>query len=254
MMDPSLIRLDKLLVQRGLVASRPRAERMIVDHGVLVEGQRFQKPGKKFSADVEIALVVEDMPWVSRGALKLLAALEAWADIDVEGAKALDVGCSTGGFSHVLLEHGAAAVLGVDTGKNQFDEGLRDDARMVVRESTNVRDLTREELVAVVGGAPELVVIDVSFVGLAHIFPKVAELVDPGACVIALVKPQFEVGPKHLGRSGIVRDPAQRERALEEVKAEAVSCGFSVADALDSPIQGGDGNHEYLLRLEKASP
>jgi 23S rRNA (cytidine1920-2'-O)/16S rRNA (cytidine1409-2'-O)-methyltransferase len=152
------------------------------------------------------------------------------------------------------LEHGAAAVLGVDTGKNQFDEGLKDDARMVVRESTNVRDLTREELVAVVGGAPELVVIDVSFVGLAHIFPKVAELVDPGACVIALVKPQFEVGPKHLGRSGIVRDPAQRERALEEVKAEAVSCGFSVADALDSPIQGGDGNHEYLLRLERASP
>ena len=117
------IRLDKLLVDRGLVASRPRAERMISEHGVLVAGSKVTKPGKKFPVDVAIELIEEDMPWVSRGALKLLAALNVWTDIEVEGRLALDVGCSTGGFSHVMLERGAKAVLGVDTGRDQFDAG-----------------------------------------------------------------------------------------------------------------------------------
>ena len=245
------IRLDKLLVDRGLVASRPRAERMISEHGVLVAGSKVTKPGKKFSVDVAIELIEEDMPWVSRGALKLLAALDAWTDIEVEGRLALDVGCSTGGFSHVMLERGAKAVLGVDTGRGQFDAGLADDPRMIVRESTNVKDLTPTEVTAVMGGLPELVVIDVSFVGLSHIFPTVAALTAPGTPVVALVKPQFEVGRENLSRAGIVRDPAMRAKALDDVKDAAVERGFGVIDALDSPIQGGDGNHEYLLRLER---
>jgi 23S rRNA (cytidine1920-2'-O)/16S rRNA (cytidine1409-2'-O)-methyltransferase len=169
----------------------------------------------------------------------------------VKGKRALDVGCSTGGFSHVLLEREATAVLGVDTGRGQFDPGLADDPRMVVRESTNVKDLTPAEVDAVIGGLPELVVIDVSFVGLSHIFPVVASLTQPKTPVVALVKPQFEVGREHLSRAGIVRDPAIRTRALETVKVSATALGFRVVDALDSPIQGGDGNHEYLLRLER---
>ena len=191
------------------------------------------------------------MPWVSRGALKLLAALDAWTDLEVEGRLALDVGCSTGGFSHVMLERGAKAVLGVDTGRDQFDAGLADDLRMIVRESTNVKDLTPAEVMAVMGGLPELVVIDVSFVGLSHIFPTVAALTAPGTPVVALVKPQFEVGRENLSRAGIVRNPSMRAKALDDAKDAAVECGFEVIDALDSPIQGGDGNHEYLLRLER---
>ena len=245
------IRLDKLLVDRDLVASRPRAERMISEHGVLVAGSKVTKPGKKFPVNVAIELIEEDMPWVSRGALKLLAALNAWTDIEVEGRLALDVGCSTGGFSHVMLERGAKAVLGVDTGRGQFDAGLADDPRMIVRESTNVKDLTPAEVTAVMGGLPELVVIDVSFVGLAHIFPAEASLTVPGTPVVALVKPQFEVGRENLSRAGIVRDPAMRVKALDDVKDAAVERGFGVIDALDSPIQGGDGNHEYLLKLER---
>ena len=251
MADSTLLRLDKLLVERGLVASRPRAERMISEHGVRVAGAKVTKPGKKFPADVAIELIVEDMPWVSRGALKLLAALETWKDIKVRGKLALDVGCSTGGFSHVMLEAGAKGVLGVDTGRDQFDPELSDDPRMIVRESTNVKDLTPGEVREVLGGLPQLVAIDVSFVGLSHIFPTVAELTEPGTPVVALVKPQFEVGRENLSRAGIVRDPAVRAKALEDVKAAAGESGLRVVDALDSPIQGGDGNHEYLLRLER---
>ena len=245
------IRLDKLLVDRSLVASRPRAERMISEHGVLVDGVKVTKAGKKVASNARIELIVEDMPWVSRGALKLLAALETWKDIKVRGKLALDVGCSTGGFSHVMLEAGAKGVLGVDTGRDQFDPELSDDPRMIVRESTNVKDLTPGEVREVLGGLPQLVAIDVSFVGLAHIFPTVAELTEPGTPVVALVKPQFEVGRENLSRAGIVRDPAVRAKALEDVKAAARESGFGVVDALDSPIQGGDGNHEYLLRLER---
>ena len=251
MSDNELVRLDKLLVDRGLVASRPRAERMISEHGVMVAGSKVTKPGKKFPFDVSIELIEEDMPWVSRGALKLLAALEAWTDIEVQGKLALDVGCSTGGFSHVLLDRGAKAVLGVDTGHDQFDADLADDARMIVRESTNVKDLTPAEVKSVMTGLPQLVVIDVSFVGLAHIFPTVAALTETGTPVVALVKPQFEVGRENLSRTGIVRDPAIRQKALEDAKGVAVEAGFGVIGALDSPIQGGDGNHEYLLRLER---
>ena len=245
------IRLDKMLVDRGLVASRPRAERMISEYGVMVAGSKVTKPGKKFPVDVAIELIEEDMPWVSRGALKLLAALEEWSDIDVDGCLALDVGCSTGGFSHVMLERGAKAVLGVDTGRDQFDAGLADDPRMIVRESTNIKDLAPAEVKAVMGGLPQIVAIDVSFVGLAHIFPTVATLTSPGTPVVALVKPQFEVGRENLSRAGIVRDPALRAKALEDVKTVAVENGFGVVDALDSPIQGGDVNHEYLLTLER---
>lgn len=247
----NLVRLDKLLIERGHVPSRPRAERMISEHGVHVNGVLVHKPGKKVPQDALLKLVAEDMPWVSRGALKLLAALDTWTDLTVQGKRALDVGCSTGGFSHVLLEREALMVLGVDTGRDQFDAGLADDPRMVVRESTNVKDLTPAEVDKVMGGPPELVVIDVSFVGLNHIFPAVASLTQPGTPVVALVKPQFEVGREHLSRAGIVRDPAVRGKALETAKAFATALGFHVSDALDSPIQGGDGNHEYLLRLER---
>ena len=179
------------------------------------------------------------------------AATIAAVELDELVIAALEVGCSTGGFSHVMLERGAKAVLGVDTGRDQFDAGLADDPRMIVRESTNVKDLTPAEVKSVMGGLPELVVIDVSFVGLSHIFPTVAALTTPGTPVVALVKPQFEVGRENLSRAGIVRDPVMLVKALDDVKDAAVESGFGVIDALDSPIQGGDGNHEYLLRLER---
>ena len=139
----------------------------------------------------------------------------------------------------------------MDTGRDQFDAGLADDPRMIVRESTNIKDLAPAEVKTVMGGLPQIVAIDVSFVGLAHIFPTVATLTSPGTPVVALVKPQFEVGRENLSRAGIVRDPAMRAKALDDVKDAAVERGFGVVDALDSPIQGGDGNHEYLLRLER---
>ena len=181
------------------------------------------------------------MPWVSRGALKLLAALEAWTR-HRSGRQWRWTWAAHRRIQPCDLERGQA-VLGVDTGRGQFDAGLADDPRMIVRESTNVKDLTPAEVTAVMGELPELVVIDVSFVGLAHIFPAVASLTVPGTPVVTLVKPQFEVGRENLSRAGIVRDPAMRVKALDDVKDAALERGFGVIDALDSPIQGGDGNH-----------
>ncbi|MFM1932887.1 MAG: hypothetical protein RL226_2190 [Bacteroidota bacterium] len=241
-----LHRLDQLLVAKKLVNSRQRAEVLIKEGGVQVNGKIIDKPGRKFDLEADIALVMEPMQWVSRGALKLIAAIEAWRLADkIRGARCLDIGASTGGFTQVLLAYGAEQVVALDTGHGQLASVLANDPRVINLEKHNVRHTPTE-----VVGKAEVIVIDVSFISLCLVLPEVLRFMSEDACVIALVKPQFEVGPALLGRNGIVQRESDRYRALENVKKSAVNCGLKVVDAIDSPIKGGDGNREFLILLK----
>lgn len=244
-------RLDKLLVDRGLVASRERARALIMAGAVLVRGQPAGKPGTLVDADAELALRAEDHPYVSRGALKLLKGLDQFA-IDPAGVVALDIGASTGGFTDVLLRRGAARVYAIDVGYGQLAWSIRQDPRVVVLERQNVRTI---DLAAV----PEpcgLAVIDTSFISLTQVLPRVAELLRPpyGKPIVALVKPQFEVGRDLVGKGGVVRDPAARRGAVDKVRAWATAHGFVAGEDVESPITGPAGNVEYLLELRTAAP
>lgn len=241
-MDP--VRLDRLLVDRGLVPSRPRAERLITDHGVRVDGIEVRKPGKKVSPNATLDLLGEDLPWVSRGALKLVAALDHYT-LDPSGRVVLDLGASTGGFTEVCLHHGARFVHAVDVGTDQLVHALRDDARVADLQQTHLKDLTADQLTP----RPDTIVIDLSFISLDHVWPRLMDWVTPEGWGVALVKPQFEVGPKHLGRNGIVRDPAIRRKSLEACLRQAEDAGFRCSDPIDSPIEGGSGNREFLLHF-----
>lgn len=241
-MDP--VRLDRLLVDRGLVPSRPRAERLIADHGVRVNGLDVRKPGKKVAPDATLELLGEDLPWVSRGALKLVAALSQF-ELDPAGRVVLDLGASTGGFTEVCLTRGAPFVHAVDVGTDQLVPALREDARVADLQQTHLKDLKRTQLQPV----PEVVVIDLSFISLDHVWSRLREWVADAGWGVALVKPQFEVGPQHLGRNGIVRDPAVRKKALEGCIAQAERAGFTCVQSMDSPIEGGSGNREFLLHF-----
>jgi len=241
-MEPQ--RLDRLLVDRGLVASRPRAERLIVDHGVKVNGSTVHKPGKKVPADAVLEPLGEDLPWVSRGALKLIAALDHF-QCDPSGRTILDLGASTGGFTEVCLYRNATRVHAVDVGKGQLVDALKNDARVNNLEQLHLKDLSASHL----DPAPNAVVMDLSFISLAHVWPRMAQWIAPKGWGIALVKPQFEVGQKHLGRNGIVRDDKVRTKALERCIAEAEAEGFVCAPPIDSPIEGASGNREFLLHF-----
>ena len=241
-MDP--VRLDRLLVDRGLVPSRPRAERLIAEHGVRVNGLDVHKPGKKVPHDTTLELLGEDLPWVSRGALKLLAALEQF-DLDPTGRVVLDLGASTGGFTEVSLARGARFVHAVDVGTDQLVPALRDDTRVSDLQQTHLKDLRVDQL----DPLPDMVVVDLSFISLDHVWPRLRGWVADAGWGVALVKPQFEVGPKHLGRNGIVRDPAVRQKALESCVARAEEAGFRCAPPIDSPIEGGSGNREFLVHF-----
>jgi 23S rRNA (cytidine1920-2'-O)/16S rRNA (cytidine1409-2'-O)-methyltransferase len=239
-------RLDKLLVDRGLAPSRERARALILAGKVLVAGQVATKAGTMIDLASAVSLREEDHPYVSRGALKLEKGLDAFG-ISAEGVTALDVGASTGGFTDLLLARGARRVYAIDVGYGQLAWSLRSDARVVVLERTNVRAMD----LALVPDACELAVIDVSFISLTLVLPRVAELMKPpaGKPIVALVKPQFEAGREHVGKGGVVREQAARDGAIEKVKTWARAHGFGVGDAVESPITGPAGNVEYLLLL-----
>lgn len=244
-MEPQ--RLDRLLVDRGLVASRPRAERLIAKHGVKVNGSVVHKPGKKVPVDAILEPLGEDLPWVSRGALKIIAALDHF-QLDPSGRTILDLGASTGGFTEVCLHRDAAHVHAVDVGSGQLSANLKADPRVHNLEQLHLKDMGPAHLVP----TPNTVVIDLSFISLSHVWPRLAQWVTPNGWGVALVKPQFEVGPKHLGRNGIVRDDKVRAKALQRCITEAEAEGFVCATPIDSPIEGASGNREFLLHFSWA--
>lgn len=242
------LRLDKLLVDRGHVASRDRAQRLIMAGAVRVNGQVVDKPGVAVDAESRVELTQPDIPFVSRGGLKLDAALTHFA-VPVAGRVVLDVGASTGGFTDCVLRRGARAVVAVDVGYGQFAWSLRQDPRVVLLERRNVRFLEAKDLPLV----PGLVVVDVSFIALSLVLPTIVALA-PGAEILALVKPQFEVGKGQVGKGGVVRDAVQRAAAVERVRACAQSLGLTCVGAFESPVPGPKGNRETFLYLRPARP
>lgn len=239
------VRLDLLLVDRGLAASRERARALILAGQVEVDGRVADKAGAMIDPGSAVELRQPDHPYVSRGALKLVRALDEFS-IDPAGLVALDVGASTGGFTDVLLRRGAARVYAVDVGYGQLAWSLRSDPRVIAIERTNVRYL---DPAAIPEPCP-LAVIDVSFISLTLVLAKVASLMrSPGGSIVCLVKPQFEAGRDQVMRGGVVRDPAARAGALEKVRSFAAERGFAVGPAVDSPIPGPAGNLEFLLLL-----
>ncbi len=239
-------RLDLLLVEKGLAESRERARRLIMAGEVTLAGEPVDKPGRLVAADADLA-VRAHMPYVSRGGLKLAAALDAFG-LDVTGVTALDVGASTGGFTDCLLQRGAARVFAVDVGYGQLAWTLRNDPRVVPIERTNIRYLA--ELPGAV--LAELAVIDASFIGLALVLPATVRLLVPEGAIVALVKPQFEAGRGNVGAGGVVRDPAVHKRVLEEVSAMAGQNGLVVGGLSVSPAPGPAGNIEFLLLLRRS--
>ncbi len=237
-------RLDKLMVERGLAPSREKAQALIMAGQVVVADHVADKAGHQVAVDADIRIKGDVLPYVGRGGLKLRRALDEFA-VDVTGLVALDVGASTGGFTDCLLQAGAARVFAVDVGYGQLAWKLRQNPRVVSLEKTNIRHLTPERL----DGVPDLAVIDASFISLAKVLPPTIGLVRPGGCIIALIKPQFEVGRAEVGKGGIVRDPAAHEKAVEGVRQVASDLGLTVAGLCDSPILGADGNREFLILL-----
>ncbi len=236
-------RLDKLLVDRGLVESREKAKALIMAGRVLVDGKKITKAGTKVRVDASLQ-VEEDLPYVSRGGLKLEKALD-YFKIDVSGLVCVDVGASTGGFTDCLLQKGAKRVYAIDVGYGQLHWRLRNDPRVVNIEKTNIRYMPRERIPEKV----DFVCVDVSFISLEKVLPKVKELLHPSGVAVCLVKPQFEVGPERVSRGGIVREERYRLEAVDRVKRCAESLGFKVIGVVESPIKGAKGNVEYLMAM-----
>jgi len=241
---PVVTRLDVLVVERGLAPSRQRAQALILAGQIKVNGAVSSKAGANVDPEAEVELVAPDHPYVGRGGIKLAHALDAFA-VDPAGRWALDVGASTGGFTDVLLQRGAAHVVALDVGRGQLDWRLRNDPRVTVREAVNARALTREDVPAAV----DLVTIDVSFISLRHIFPALAAILAPGADVVALVKPQFEAGRHEVGKGGLVTDPAVHEAVVARATVDAEASGFARVAMTPSPITGASGNQEFFLHL-----
>ncbi|MGW8313247.1 MAG: TlyA family RNA methyltransferase [Desulfuromonadales bacterium] len=237
-------RIDKLLVQRQLTASRERARALILSGRVVVDDQTIDKVGTQVDKEATIRLRGDDLPYVSRGGLKLARALELF-DVEVAGRIAIDVGASTGGFTDCLLQHGAARVFAVDVGYGQLAWKLRVDKRVVNLERTNIRNMTPQLLDAV----PDLAVIDTSFISLEKVLPATIALLEPGSDIIALIKPQFEVGKGQVGKGGVVRDPEQHARVVENVKSLANQLGCRIENLCESPVLGSKGNREFLIHL-----
>jgi 23S rRNA (cytidine1920-2'-O)/16S rRNA (cytidine1409-2'-O)-methyltransferase len=241
------LRLDQLVLDKGIAPSRERARALILAGQIAVNGQPATKAGTQVPVDADVALIAPDHPYVGRGGVKLAHALDVFA-IDAAGREGLDIGASTGGFTDVLLQRGAARVVALDVGHGQIDWTLRNDPRVIVVEGFNARRLTLADL----PGPVDIVVIDVSFISLRQILPVVPRLLKPGADVVALVKPQFEAGRAEVHK-GIVRDPAIHARVLEDVGAAARAAGLDVVASVPSPITGAKGNQEFLLHLRVAS-
>jgi 23S rRNA (cytidine1920-2'-O)/16S rRNA (cytidine1409-2'-O)-methyltransferase len=239
-------RLDRLLVDRGLMESRERGQAMILAGQVLVNGQKVDKAGTPVPTDADIRILGEQLRYVSRGGLKLEAALSEFA-IDVQGRTALDVGASTGGFTDCLLQHGAEKVYAVDVGYGQMAWSLRQDPRVVIIERVNARQIDPALVPEPIG----IAVIDVSFISLEKVVPSILQFLKPHADIIALIKPQFEVGKEQVGKGGIVRDEGARNSAVKRIEAFFQSTGFEVKGVIPSPIQGQDGNVEFLIHAVK---
>jgi 23S rRNA (cytidine1920-2'-O)/16S rRNA (cytidine1409-2'-O)-methyltransferase len=241
-------RADQLLVDRGLAESRARAQALILA-GLVYSGERkIGKAGEALAADAPLAVRGKDHPWVSRGGIKLAHGLDhfGW---DVAGAVALDVGSSTGGFTDVLLQRGAAKVFAVDVGTNQLAWSLRNDPRVVVHEKTNARYLTA----AIVTEPVDIVVCDASFIGLAKVLDTALDFARPGGRLLALIKPQFEAERAEIGKSGVVRDPAVHARISEDVADWLRGRGWRVEGVVASPITGPEGNVEFLIGAERSA-
>lgn len=238
-------RLDHVLVSRGLAQSRDAAARMILAGEVAVNGVVIDKPAKAVLPDSPIALRSSGPRFVGRGGEKLAAALDA-GGVDPQGHVCLDVGCSTGGFTDCLLQRGAARVYAVDVGYGQFDWGLRHDPRVILRERTNIRYIDA----TVVPEPVELAVIDVSFISLKKVLPPLMPFLAPRAWIVALIKPQFEVGKGQVGRGGVVRDESQRRRVAEDIIAFAAGLHLALKTSVVSPLKGKKGNEEILAIFE----
>jgi len=247
-------RIDILLVERGLVPSRERAQAMILAGRVMVDEQKVHKSGHAVAEDCELRLLGSDLRYVSRGGLKLEAALVHWS-IAVEGAVCMDVGASTGGFTDCMLQHGAASVLAVDTGYGQIDARLRADARVRLLEKTNARYLEAQQ----VPEAVELIAMDVSFISATQVLPAVVNAAfagkgQPRRELVLLVKPQFEVGRQLVGKGGIVRSEEAQLGAVAKVREAVVALGGEGIEVIDSPILGTEGNREFLLHASFSAP
>jgi 23S rRNA (cytidine1920-2'-O)/16S rRNA (cytidine1409-2'-O)-methyltransferase len=235
------VRLDKLLLERGIAPSRERAQALIIAGKVLVGPNKIEKPGAAVDPELPVRLLGEDLRYVSRGGLKLERALEYW-NINVRGRVCLDVGASTGGFTDCFLQHDAAQVIAVDTGYGQIDLRLRNDPRVKLLERTNARHLSAEQ----VGRKVDFAAIDVSFISATLVLPAVMNAGMPSQIVV-LVKPQFEAGRKNVGKGGIVRDRGVQQQAVEKVQNTVKALGGNQIDVIESPILGGEGNREFLL-------
>jgi len=237
-------RVDLALLRRGMVESREKARALIMAGQVLAGDRVLDKPGTLVSEDIPISLR-EQLPYVSRGGIKLAHALDAFA-IDVRGKVALDAGASTGGFTDCLLQRGARKVYAVDVGYGQIDLRLRQDPRVVVMERTNIRYLTQ------LPESPDLATIDVSFISLDKVIPPVLALLKPSSFIVALVKPQFEAGKSQVGKGGVVRDPAIHRAVLERLSTWAGAQGLAVKGLTASPLLGPAGNREFFLYLDRS--
>ena len=237
-------RIDKLLVDQGLVESRTKAQALIMAGAVLVDEQRINKPSELINPSAEIRIKGADDPaqrYVSRGGVKLEAALVAFG-INAAGLLCLDVGASTGGFTDCLLQHGARRVVAIDVGHNQIDWRLRNDPRVEVREGVNARYLGARDF-----NEPfDLIVMDVAFISATKVLPAVAPLLNGNGALIVLIKPQFEVGKNEVGKGGVVREPEKHRRVIAEVNSAAAELGLQACGLIESPIHGADGNVEFL--------
>jgi len=240
------VRVDQLLVERGLADSREKARALIIAGDVLIDGQKSDKPGRSVASDSQVSVTAR-LPYVSRGGVKLAAALDHFG-IDVSGQVCMDVGSSTGGFTDCLLQRGAARVWAIDVGHGQLDWKLRNDPRVVVREGVNARYLAAEEIPEKFG----LAVCDASFISATLLIPAIVPLLAEHGRMIILVKPQFEVGKGEVGKGGIVRDPTQHQAACDRVQACVEQQGFQ-ATLIQSPILGAEGNREFLLYAQRRS-
>jgi len=241
-------RLDILLFEKGLVESRERAKALILEGSVLVNGIVVDKAGLLVRSDDELT-VVNKMPYVSRGGLKLEHAIRHF-DIDVKGKIAMDVGASTGGFTDCLLQYGAGKVYAIDVGYGQFSWILRTDERVVLLEKTNIRYLDNDLIFDEI----EIAVIDVSFISLLKVIPNVMGFLKPSGVIVALIKPQFEAGRKDIGKGGVVRSEEKRLAIVQHIKGETGNMGLDILGVTESPVRGPKGNIEYLLYLRKPVP
>ncbi len=247
------MRLDQALVAQGLAPSRARARALIEAGVVTVAGRVVTRPAA--AAEGDLAVTADPCPWVSRGALKLVHALDSFG-LSPAGAEALDIGASTGGFTEVLLARGARHVVALDVGHGQLDGRLRGDARVTPIEGVNARDLSAGQVEALLhrhDWHPDWIVADVSFISLTKALPPALALAAPGAVLVVLVKPQFEVGPGAVGKGGIVRDPEARRRAVASVRQFLADSGWTVIGETPSPVAGSDGNREVLVAAQAAN-